>query len=337
MDGKISIIIPIYNAELYLNRCLSSVCMQTYTNLEIILVNDGSSDDSEEICLDFKKRDKRIKYFYQKNQGVSEARNYGLRMATGDYVTFVDSDDWIDTKAYEIIMSSPNNIDIVFNDAIETDGLTVSHSNTYDLEAGTLNYEDITEKNLEELAGAVWRAIYKKEIIKGIYFPMNLPLSEDKVFCLQCLAKADKIYYTKKSVYYRYERNDSAVNMYRKDMFDVQLRAYIELKKIINRDWSENFELFPYKYLVEHLRCIVLSICDRRSDNKFTTKLKLIKDIRENKDVQEALNKYHDITKQEIISSLLRRKKYLLTYTVGRLILIKMGIYAMSKRIKKSI
>ena len=100
---KISIIIPVYNVEAYLRKCLDSVIAQTYTNVEIILINDGSTDDSGVICDEYAKADSRIKVFHQPNKGASAARNIGLKNFTGQYIGFVDSDDWIEPNMYEVL------------------------------------------------------------------------------------------------------------------------------------------------------------------------------------------------------------------------------------------
>ena len=99
---KISIIVPVYNAEKYLDQCIQSILNQTHTNIELILVNDGSKDLSEEICLSYEKLDDRVKFINQSNSGVSVARNSGIDYASGTYIGFVDSDDWIHPQMYEI-------------------------------------------------------------------------------------------------------------------------------------------------------------------------------------------------------------------------------------------
>ena len=105
-DSKISIIVPVYNAEKYLVECLNSLVEQTYKNIEIILIDDGSIDNSAKICDEYAKKDERIKVVHQKNSGVSVARNNGLDMHTGDYVMFVDSDDWIELNTCEILINN---------------------------------------------------------------------------------------------------------------------------------------------------------------------------------------------------------------------------------------
>lgn len=106
MGPLLSIIIPIYNVEKYLKQCIDSVRNQTYQNLEIILVDDGASDDSGAICDEYASTDRRIKVIHKINAGQAEARNTGLEVATGDYITFVDSDDWLDLNLYESIMTA---------------------------------------------------------------------------------------------------------------------------------------------------------------------------------------------------------------------------------------
>ena len=104
-DSLISIIVPVYNVEQYLSRCVDSLVNQTYHNIEIILVDDGSPDRSGEICDEYAKKDKRVKVIHQSNGGLSDARNTALDIAKGDYLMFVDSDDWIEPTMYEEMLS----------------------------------------------------------------------------------------------------------------------------------------------------------------------------------------------------------------------------------------
>ena len=103
MKELISIIVPIYKVEKYIAKCIESLIEQTYSTYEIILVNDGSTDNSLEICNSFKKRDKRIKVYTKENGGLSDARNYGLKKAVGSYICFIDSDDWVDNDFIEVL------------------------------------------------------------------------------------------------------------------------------------------------------------------------------------------------------------------------------------------
>ena len=101
----VSVIVPVYKVEFYLSECIESILKQTYQNLEIILVDDGSPDDCGSICDKYAQQDKRIKVFHKNNEGLSEARNYGIERATGDYLSFVDSDDWIEPDMFETLVS----------------------------------------------------------------------------------------------------------------------------------------------------------------------------------------------------------------------------------------
>ena len=115
MEPKVSVIVPVYNLEDYIERCVESIISQTYTNIEIILINDGSVDSSLEKCMEYAKKDNRIIVLDQKNKGVSAARNLGLDKATGKYVTFVDGDDCIHGKYIEILISGFNNANVIFS------------------------------------------------------------------------------------------------------------------------------------------------------------------------------------------------------------------------------
>ena len=115
MNPKVSIIIPVFNMEKYLDVCINSVINQTYKNIEILLINDGSTDSSEDICLKYASLDKRIKYYYQENGGVSKARNFGILNFCGDYVMFLDSDDFLDLNTAQTLIQTTliNNFDVL--------------------------------------------------------------------------------------------------------------------------------------------------------------------------------------------------------------------------------
>ena len=106
MNPMISVIVPIYNVEKYLARCVDSIVNQTYKNLEIILVDDGSPDRCPQMCDDYAEKDSRIKVIHKKNGGLSDARNAGMAVATGEYISFIDSDDWIETSMFELLLNN---------------------------------------------------------------------------------------------------------------------------------------------------------------------------------------------------------------------------------------
>ena len=169
----ISVIVPVYKTELYLKRCLDSIINQTYSNLEIILINDGSPDNCRSICDEYKQKDNRITVIHQQNQGQGTARNNGIKIATGDYISFVDSDDYLDLTTYEQTMNFmlENKLDIVcFN------FYTIYNDNEFYAE---LNFEKTQiftkEKTLihalkNDFYPGVCNKIYKSTIVKKLSF-----------------------------------------------------------------------------------------------------------------------------------------------------------------------
>ena len=173
---KISIIIPIYNVEHYLSQCLDSVINQTYQNLEIILVNDGSIDNSAEICNKYAVLDERIKVIHKSNEGSAAARNEGLNIATGELIGFIDSDDIVALDFFEKLFKTlqENTADIAECGFIEFENhiphiskssLTSNHYEEYDTEASIQAYLD------GPLSVVVWNKLYRKEVLKDIFFP----------------------------------------------------------------------------------------------------------------------------------------------------------------------
>lgn len=210
---KFSIIIPVYNVEKYLSKCLDSVIGQTYKNIEIICINDGSTDNSLEILKTYAQKDKRIKIINQTNQGVSIARNNGIDNATGDYILFVDSDDWIELNTCEILNAELGN---KFQDLI------------------IFNHSVVTKKTIRPtkyLGGnkfALWAACYKTDIIKNnnIKFPENIKISEDHFFKYNFLYYARKIKYIDKYLYFYNLTNENSATKDYKKVLDGDIEAY---------------------------------------------------------------------------------------------------------------
>ncbi len=189
----ISVIVPIYNAEKYLRATLNSIVNQTYKNLEIILINDGSTDNSAVICSQYKQEDNRIILINQNNSGVGMARNVGLSKSTGKYITFVDSDDVSDTKLLENLYYSTVKYDA---DIVEGGIKVVFEKESivpYSIgdEITVLDKEQMLKKYLSfELSNAVWGKLYKRELIKNIKFPAT-NINEDFIFLWQALMNSN--------------------------------------------------------------------------------------------------------------------------------------------------
>lgn len=175
----ISVIVPVYNVEKYLEKCVQSIINQTYENLEIILVDDGATDNSGKICDEFAKKDSRIKVIHKENGGLSDARNFGLDIATGKYISFIDSDDFVNKRLFEILHKEiiKNDYDIAFCDYFkffENDNVDEEISNSYKILEHTkysiLNlYYDIGHKH--EKAVVAWGKLYKSKFFKDIRYP----------------------------------------------------------------------------------------------------------------------------------------------------------------------
>lgn len=191
MSDLISVIVPVYNVEKYIKKCVDSICGQTYKNLEIILVDDGSTDSSGKISDELAEEDRRISVIHQKNGGVSRARNAGLDKATGDYIAFVDSDDYLSLNMYECLLKSmkENDADIV------RCGIKNVHEGEKVKQFETV--DSIVELSLAEMIDGlknrrtklvVWNALYKKEIISELRFVPDV-IYEDVFFTNAVLKK----------------------------------------------------------------------------------------------------------------------------------------------------
>ena len=174
----ISVIIPVYGVEKYITQCLESVINQTYTNLEIIVINDGTKDRSAEIAKEYAKKDSRIKVYDFDNGGLSVARNRGLEVSRGHYISYIDSDDWVDPQMYDTLLKAAlkNNADMVKCGLIETDESKKRKFNFNELKVIINNenhnaFEYYFHGMLWTLA---WNGLYKKELAKKIQFPVNV-------------------------------------------------------------------------------------------------------------------------------------------------------------------
>lgn len=209
---KVSIIIPVYNCEKYIKRCITSCLNQTYSEVEIIIVNDGSTDKSEEIIKDFS--DERIKYFFKKNSGVSDSRNYGLKKSTGFYIMFADADDWLEENAVEVMIKN-----------IEEKGLDAIRANYRKAEEKS-NGEIIFKPNKKKFTNKiikikdvlignvycyVWLLIIKRESLgNNILFDESLAMMEDNDFYIQLILNNLKIGTTTQVIYNYYVNKKSA-------------------------------------------------------------------------------------------------------------------------------
>lgn len=210
----ISVIVPVYRIEKYISRCINSILNQTYKNLEIILVNDGSPDNCGIICEKYANKDKRIKVIHKENGGLSDARNEGLRTFQGIYVTFVDGDDWISKfyieNLYNAIRSSEADLAISnFENVKKNCKIKKSPINTL-LNMQVVTVEDCFKKLLNQrgVETSAWGKMYRKNIIKDLQYPVG-KLYEDIPVTTQAISRCSKIVIIDNIDYYYFQRNDS--------------------------------------------------------------------------------------------------------------------------------
>lgn len=263
----VSVIVPVYNVEKYLNRCVDSVVEQSYENLEIILVDDGSTDGSGIICDYYNKKDARVVVIHKANGGLSDARNVGIDIAKGEYLCFVDSDDYIDKRFVQTLY-----------DNLKQYGTSVSavnlacfdENNRYRNVSDTQGEPEILSEldsirflfTNQKYCNYAWNKMYKTELFKGVRYPFGKKM-EDLGTTYLLIEKAGKVVYNPKALYYYYQRSDSILHSpdsnFWKDKYDLTYKRYLEIKKTYpmlkeNYDFFVNTVFECYQYLNKQLR-----------------------------------------------------------------------------------
>ena len=214
MKELISVIVPIYKVEAYLERCIKSIVDQTYKNLEIILVDDGSPDRCHEICDEWKEKDDRIKVIHKKNGGLSDARNAGMQIMTGTYVSYIDSDDWIANGMYQNMINAIKEQDAdICECAFErTSGTVKKKAVKCDDQVLIMDRQSALMAVVEEkIQPVVWNKLYKREVVDELWFEVG-KYNEDEFFTYKAIERADKIIQIKYIGYYYFFREDSIIN-----------------------------------------------------------------------------------------------------------------------------
>ena len=245
----ISVIVPVYNVEKYLERCVKSIAAQTYKDLEILLIDDGSTDKSGEMCDDFQQTDSRIKAFHKQNGGLSDARNYGIEHSAGEFISFVDSDDYIDEKMLETLhrLITENDADLAVCSAMDVfEGKEVTQ------------VKEIKEFNLNKVESykymlrgdgipSACNKLYKRQTVGNVRFPVG-KLYEDGFFTPQILKNVEKTAVTSKPMYYYFRRADSITTKpFRKGDLDV-IEAYDKCVKQVKELCPEALPYAEFRY-----------------------------------------------------------------------------------------
>ena len=216
---KISVIVPVYMSEAYLEKCLDSILQQTYQNLEVILINDGSTDGSAAICQRYKNQDARVKAYHKPNGGVASSRNRALEAVTGDYIVFVDNDDWLELdhiqSLYDLLKKTDADIAIGnFTQFIEDQGSFLIHvgADNYFEQVYSpfdwFHHQYDSKYNLSQCFTVPWAKLYKAELFKDIVYPTDQKV-EDDYTTYKVYLQADKIAYMNKAIYIHRKRSTS--------------------------------------------------------------------------------------------------------------------------------
>lgn len=303
MKPQISIIIPVYNTEQFLKSCINSLINQSFENCEFIFVDDGSTDQSCNLIRSYKKNDNRIKLVMQDNKGVSSARNTGILNSKGEYIGFVDSDDYIESDMYEILYKEIQieDCDVIISH-FEEELNGYKRIKTYNLIKNELMDKTYIQNNIlplfikDDSLNTVCNKLYKKSIIdeNNIRFPKGLPLGEDGIFNMTYFSKCNSCKYIDYTGYHYREVHGSATrNLNKHDYFQRELDVYnFDLEKLI--DIPQNIDIKSLKSvkLINNIKSNIYIYFEKNQGKSIFYKCKYIKNIVNKKEIKEALEIY---------------------------------------------
>lgn len=290
MKVKLSIILPAYNVEKYISKAIESALSQTYLNFELIVVIDGSPDNSKKIAESYAKNDSRIKVFEKENGGLSDARNYGMEKATGEYIYFMDSDDWIEPNLLDdtVQILDQENLDLVifgyyqdnesFNGELESSQNIKPGENTFTKQDGNLKLDD----HLVGLLGYAWNKVYRKEFLDKyqLKFDKGISLVEDILFNSRVYCKTNTIRTLDKAYYHYINRPvQTLIKQFHSDSFDLKLAKAKALERFMDL-WNvsevKKQELLAYS-LIQGIRYCVHNLFAFKNNFRFSQKLQYVK------------------------------------------------------------
>lgn len=262
---RVSVIIPVFNAEKYLSKCIDSVLSQTCPELEMILVNDGSTDRSEKIINTYI-HDDRVLYLKQENKGVSAARNLGLSHASGKYIIFVDSDDYLVSDSLDMRIKKAETTDLLISNYYKVDDVGVNETVEYIKEEKNISVVEalrtISPKSTIEYQGYLWNKVFRREIIKrnGILFDSSVAYGEDRLFIGQYITCCDNISLDTEAVYcYRLNDESAMASFYtitqnNYERVKTEIDGLEKIKKLVKKYDEEIYRTFIYKEFLTYVR-----------------------------------------------------------------------------------
>ena len=331
MDSNdlISVIIPVYNVKDYVKESIESVINQTYKNLEIIIIDDGSNDDSEKICDEYAKKDKRIKLIHQKNQGLSAARNKGLDIANGKYISFLDSDDMYYPEMLEKTYNAMINNDV---DCVICDYVKGKNKEKTKRLKGRLNIKEdkiIDNKKAlnylihKKINTSVWNKLYKKELFDNVRFPKG-HVHEDIILTMKILKNSNKTYLlNKKLVFYRMNSSSITHTYSKKNIVDLYI-SHKEYEKEIKENISNLFMERDYYNVCKENLYIYICIYIKNEISNSSEKNEVRKLLKEYISISEKnINMKNISLKRKVIYFMYNHCRWLLVlaykiYSLGR-------------------
>ena len=334
MIPEVSIIIPVYNSEKYLKTTIENILKQTFKNYELLLIDDGSTDSSGEICDNYSKLDNRIKVIHKKNGGICDARNIGLKEALGQYILFMDNDDEVNERLIEdnYALMQENDLDLIKfgREAIYINNDIIERSNIRKFKREILTKEDLTQRKLQlwydNFFVCVWDAMYNKRILENIMFDVNFKKGgEDIAFNIDIFNRLQKIMLNDKIYYKHLIRNQfSTSTKYNPNYLQDNENKFNRFNNLTKTD-IENIDLYNCIIVRDFLNSIVLNII--RSEYKIDKQDSIkILDVRKG-----ALLKNNNILKMFKIS-----KKYTVMYLLYRCNLYSIIFYIFKKKYRSN-
>lgn len=327
---KISIIVPVYKAEIYLRRCVDSILAQSFTDFELILVDDGSPDNCPEICDAYAVRDNRVKVIHKKNAGVSSARNTGMDLAQAKYIMFCDSDDYVDSDwckvLYETILTHPTSF-VVSNFMRVCEGKTKTHFPQFQCMETEISYYEMFCMGL---SGSTWNKIYDHKILKvhNINFNPNIYIAEDVDFNVRYCQYCNNILYIDKPLYYYNDTPNSALNSYHADWLGLHLFPFYIRVPLIEK---EHIGDYCDSWLSTFINAFQVTF-DKRNKVSFLSKLRYNQRMLNTKEFQYCLDHATGAKENPLVLKLLKTRNYYLFYLFQKIVHFKSIILHAYKR-----
>ena len=320
MEELISIIVPVYNAEKYLGKCIQSLLSQNYTNIELVLVDDGSTDSSGILCDNYAESDSRIIVIHKQNGGVSSARNIGLETATGKYVTFVDSDDYVSnnyiSSLYNNLIRNKTDLsfckfaflynDIDYREESDLPSL-IDLSQNFTL----ISFANRFFNSKEYIPSSACRILYKKSIITDLKFNKDIRIGEDWMFILNAIFRSKRISSVNEPLYFYRSNENSATHSYYKDYLNNVINIKYELEKLF-ANLTGSFNLLSTYNALLCYHAVTNELKGSKKDYR-----KKIKEIRESD-----LYPYFKFTQVFSICGLKKKIKYILIWILVKFRLV---------------